>query len=318
MRNDPHEIERDNYETRRKPLVLLHRDKTSKILVTFALLLFLVALGCLDHLFGMNDSVFPSWEAGYHSVSMRDPVFNVREDLGVEYVEGGSWASICRGVLPAMLIMYFSFMFGFGSVGCDGRNTWFFFCLACMCIICYCLAWIVPPEPIHWLIIRVLLFSVASLILLLSLGCRSLLRYKKCHLNDPLLSILLNTHLKGASSSSTNTKQEKSGSGHNIHPSELLSKQLLKKAYQQPDPNYLYSLQLLQWTLENHELEGPWKKDRQRLIDQVNQMFLWDHKLVQKLLDLDRLSLEEKDPLQLGVFLAENLHHSLEVKKGLA
>jgi hypothetical protein len=42
----------------------------------------------------MNDSIFSSWEGGYHLVSKRDAVFNVREDLGVEYVKAGSWASM--------------------------------------------------------------------------------------------------------------------------------------------------------------------------------------------------------------------------------
>ena len=92
----------------KKPLVLFYYDKPSWFLVICIMLLFLVALGCLDHLFGMDDSAFPSWEAGNYLTVDRDPVFNVKEDVRTEFVEAGTWASIYRGTLPVVLIIYFS------------------------------------------------------------------------------------------------------------------------------------------------------------------------------------------------------------------
>ena len=102
---------------------------------------------------------------------------------------------------------------------------------------------------------------------------------------------------------------DKSVLKENKHQLEQLSKKLLQKAKQKPDPNYLYSLQLLQWTLDTHDLSGPWKDDHQRLKDQVALMFGWNKATVQKLLLIDLQP--DNDPAQLGMFLAENLHSRL-------
>lgn len=96
---------------------------------------------------------------------------------------------------------------------------------------------------------------------------------------------------------------------HNKHVLEQHSKKLLQKLKLKPDPESLYSLQLLQWALDNHELSGPWSDDHQRLKDQVALMFGWNKSKVQKLL-LSNLE-PESDPLQFGMFLAENLHSKL-------
>jgi hypothetical protein len=102
---------------------------------------------------------------------------------------------------------------------------------------------------------------------------------------------------------------DKSGLSEYKHPLEQLSRRLLGQVKQQPDPQHLFSLQLLRWALDNHELSGPWAGDHQRLKDQVALMLGWNPQKVQKLLlnDLE----PESDPLQFGMFLAENLHSKL-------
>ena len=93
---------------------------------------------------------------------------------------------------------------------------------------------------------------------------------------------------------------------YNQHRLEQQSRRFLRQVNVTPDPQYLYSLQYLQWVLSNHDLDGPWKDDQERLKSQVEQMFAWDQKKVQKILLAD---LEpQNDPLQFGMFLAENVH----------
>lgn len=103
----------------------------------------------------------------------------------------------------------------------------------------------------------------------------------------------------------------------NQNPLERLCRQLLKGKKQQPNPEYLYSLQLAKYLLENYDLLGPWAKQQQDLLEQVSLMFgeNWKPEKVQKLLhgELSLRNLEEKQKkLQpLGTYLVENLYDIL-------
>lgn len=63
-------------------------------------------------------------------------------------------------------------------------------------------------------------------------------------------------------------------------------RELLEKEHLSPDPDCLYSLQILDWALENLELAGPWAQDRDGLEDYMVQLHLADteeaHRILQK------------------------------------
>jgi hypothetical protein len=96
----------------------------------------------------------------------------------------------------------------------------------------------------------------------------------------------------------------------NAHPLEQVFKKALAHARQEQNPEYLYSLQLLKWALENHKLEGPWDDDQYKVLEQVRMMFHWKPENIEKALyeGLNPDLLDPKDPLQLAMWLAENLH----------
>lgn len=102
----------------------------------------------------------------------------------------------------------------------------------------------------------------------------------------------------------------------NQDPLENLCESLLKKANHQPDPDYLYSLQLAQYLLENYDLRGPWAKRQLDLLEQVKMMFGFENQeKIQKWLHgdhtLQSLLPNQKNLQQLGTFLVENLYQSL-------
>lgn len=96
----------------------------------------------------------------------------------------------------------------------------------------------------------------------------------------------------------------------NNNPLEQLFKSRLRQVEQETQREVLYSLQLLRWCLENHELTGPWKNDQQAMLNLVDQMPLSDPEKVQALLltNLDAEDLQHEDALQIATFLAENMH----------
>jgi hypothetical protein len=98
---------------------------------------------------------------------------------------------------------------------------------------------------------------------------------------------------------------------YNKLPLEKACKNMLLQEKQTPDPNHLYSLQLMKWGLPQGELVGEWKDDKQMLIDQVEAMFSWNPNLVEKLLSKGLNPQDTKDPMQMVMFLSENLHIQL-------
>ena len=96
---------------------------------------------------------------------------------------------------------------------------------------------------------------------------------------------------------------------------ELVAKKLLEKEDQQPDPYYLYSLQLLQWLLGKYEMVGHWARYQDMFQERVMRMFGWNPDHVQQALWKD-FKTDEKElgnASDLGVLLLENLDASLNL-----
>ena len=106
------------------------------------------------------------------------------------------------------------------------------------------------------------------------------------------------------------------GLKENQLPMELLCERKLREAKQQPDPYALFSLQLMRWFLQEYELAGPWKDRREDLQRHADKMLGWDPEVVQNILFRDNLvnawMLEDEEPGNLGMFLAENLNELFE------
>ena len=96
---------------------------------------------------------------------------------------------------------------------------------------------------------------------------------------------------------------------------ERVAKKLLDQLKQDSDPNYLYSLQLLDWALEKHELKGPWSKFQDQFQERVKRMYGWRSESGQKQLlkDMDPDPEEQKDPSKFAMLLLENLDASLNL-----
>jgi len=96
----------------------------------------------------------------------------------------------------------------------------------------------------------------------------------------------------------------------NNYPVEQLCKDRLRQVEQETQEDVLYSLQLLRWGLENSEMLGPWKNDQPAMLNLVDQLPLSNPQKVQDVLltNLYAGDLKSKNPLQIAVFLAENLH----------
>ena len=96
---------------------------------------------------------------------------------------------------------------------------------------------------------------------------------------------------------------------------ERVAKKLLDSEKQESSPYYLYSLQLLQWVLEKHELVGHWAKYQDVFQERIMRMFGWNPDNVQKVL-LKNFSADEKEQKsasKFGMLLLENLDASLNL-----
>ena len=101
------------------------------------------------------------------------------------------------------------------------------------------------------------------------------------------------------------------GLKQNLNKWERVAKKLLEN----PSPEYLYSLQLLQWVLEKYELAGHWSKHQDVFRERVKRMLGWGPGRVQKVLlkDFQADEKEQKSPSKFGMLLLENLDASLNL-----
>ena len=105
------------------------------------------------------------------------------------------------------------------------------------------------------------------------------------------------------------------GLKQNLNKWERVAKKLLESAGQESSPDYLYSLQLLHWVLEKHNLVGHWVKHQDVFRERVTRMFGWNPDHVQKVLlkDFSADEKEQEDPSRFGMLFLENLDASLNI-----
>ena len=78
-----------------------------------------------------------------------------------------------------LLLVWFSFQTGRGYIIGQGSDLCFFFCLGCICLICYCAGWIVQGDTVFYKAARYALFGIAGIGLLLSLPGAGVFRCTK-------------------------------------------------------------------------------------------------------------------------------------------
>jgi hypothetical protein len=151
--------------------------------------LFFVSLGFLDSLFNLPESRFPYWSAGYVEIGDMEVVGNaIKPTPSGEYgfVSGGSWAGMYQRLIPTLFLVWFAFALGHGSVIAWGSQLCFFFCVGCICLICYCAGWIVQGGTVLHRVAQYVLFGIAGIGFLLGfIGAFPLFRCTRYSYYEP-------------------------------------------------------------------------------------------------------------------------------------
>lgn len=171
-----------------KTLVLYEPKPSGRIGVVTMWVLFFASLGLLSDLYGLPESRFPYRAAGYVEIADMEVVGNAIKTVPsgeYEFIRGGSSAWLYQRLIPTLLLAWFAFHIGHGSVVAQGSDLCFFFCLGCICLICYCAGWIVQGGTVLHKVARYVLFGIAGIGFLLSLSGVALFRYAKYSYYEP-------------------------------------------------------------------------------------------------------------------------------------
>ncbi len=156
-----------------KTLVLYEHVPSSRFAVIVASVLFFGSIWCLGDLYDLPESVFPYRSAGYVEIADMEVVGNAirpSHSGDYEFVPGGSSAWLYQRLLPTLLLVWVAFQLGRGCIIGQGRDLCFFFCLGCLCLICYSTGWVIQGTTVFHKAGRYTLFGMAGLSFLLTLG----------------------------------------------------------------------------------------------------------------------------------------------------
>jgi len=153
-------------------------------------ILLLVSMGFLSRLYDLPSSRFPYQEAGdyeTYDTEVDGHGFHAVPSGEWEWLPGGSSAPVYQGLIPSLILVWFSFQLGRGYVVGHGIDVCFFLGLGCFCLICYCTGWLVQDHTFPFELVRLAAFVVAGMSFALSLAVSILFSYTKYPYQDPMV-----------------------------------------------------------------------------------------------------------------------------------